>query len=393
MLEFVVVGPIITLLGLSAIQYGMLFFAKNQLNHASFMAARAGSAGNAQISTAREAYAKALIPLYGGGTTPAELAQAYEKALADTGANVQIALLNPTKESFDDWNDPALQAKYGVRAIPNSGQFAKNASEIKPASGQNIQDANLLKLRITHGYEPKVPFVGKIYTQYLKALDPGTDAFHTQLVNAGRIPVVTSVTLEMQSDALEGNNVSSPGSGNNGNPTNPGDPPVTDPDPPPCSGCDNSNSPGGGTDDTGGSDDSGDSGDSGGPCPAPGTTYTLPGDVFFAFNQATLTDAGKAELDKLIAQAKDQSFTSVTLTGYTDQLGSTSYNQQLSFNRAAAVRDYLKAKGFPDKPITVQGLGAQNPVVDLASCPASGQAQIDCLAPNRRVEVRLAGGS
>ena len=57
------------------------------------------------------------------------------------------------------------------------------------------------------------------------------------------------------------------------------------------------------------------------------------------------------------------------------------------------MRDYLKAKDFPDKPITVQGLGAQNPVVDLASCPASGQAQIDCLAPNRRVEVRLAGGS
>ena len=31
------------------------------------------------------------------------------------------------------------------------------------------------------------------------------------------------------------------------------------------------------------------------------------------------------------------------------------------------MRDHLKAKDFPDKPITVQGLGAQNPVVDLYS--------------------------
>ena len=76
---------------------------------------------------------------------------------------------------------------------------------------------------------------------------------------------------------------------------------------------------------------------------------------------------------------------------YTDQLGSEALNSKLSLDRATAVRDYLKAHGFPDKPISVQGLGSQDPQVSLSSCPSSGQAQINCLAPNRRVVVTING--
>jgi TadE-like protein len=240
MIEFTIVGPIITLLGLAILQYGMLFFAKNQINHASFMAARAGSVKHASITPIRDAYTRALIPLYGGGRDFTELSEALVKATADTtAANVRIDILNPTAESFDDWNDVNLQndpnVGNGRQVIPNAGQAFKNPSLIKTNSGQSIQDANLIKLRITHGYEPKVPFVNTIYTTYLKWLDTNTDAFHTALVNNGRVPVVTHITLQMQSDAIRPDNpVSLPGPGNNGNPTNPGDPPVVTTDPPNC---------------------------------------------------------------------------------------------------------------------------------------------------------------
>jgi uncharacterized membrane protein (UPF0127 family) len=246
MIEFTVVGPIITMLGLSVLQYGSLFFARNQINHASFMAAREGAAAHADLDAVHAAYARALVPMYGGGQSASELAASLAKASADLGANgagnVNIEMLNPTKESFADWNVPALQAalKTGSRrVIPNAGQ-AYNTKGPGPASGQTIQDANLIKLRITHGYQPKVPFVNKIYTTYLKWLDPKTDAFHTKLVNDGRIPVVTHVTLQMQSDAIEpGAPVSVPGPGNGGTPTNPGIPPVTQDPPPECTnlGC------------------------------------------------------------------------------------------------------------------------------------------------------------
>jgi len=241
MVEFTVVGPIITLLGLATLQYGMLYFAKVQINHAGFMAAREGTTANANMDSVYTAYLRALVPLYGGGQSPAELAAALAKATDDAGANglgnVNIELLNPTKESFQDWNDVPLQAKLRTgnrRVIPNSGQAFKSQA-IGPTSGQTIQDANLIKLRITHGYLPKVPLIKNMYGAYLTWLDPKNDAFHTKLLADGRIPVVTNVTLHMQSDAIEpGAPVSTPGLGNGGKSTNPGDPPVSRDPPPSC---------------------------------------------------------------------------------------------------------------------------------------------------------------
>jgi hypothetical protein len=240
MVEFVVVGPVLTLLGLSVLQYGLLFFNKNHLNHASFMAARAGSMAHADLGSIRQGLARALVPVHGGGSNTAELAASYARALADVTAYSRIELLNPTRESFDDWNAPALQAKYGRRAIPNGNLLAKDPSQIGAGSGQSIQDANLLKLRVTYGYAPTVPLVGPIYRTYLSWLDTGEDGFNSQLIAQGRIPVVMQVTVQMHSDAIEPDNpVSQPGQGNNGTPSDPGEPPAVDTPPPTCStiGC------------------------------------------------------------------------------------------------------------------------------------------------------------
>src|SRR6218665_3139590 len=73
MVEFVVVGPIITLFGLAILQYGLLFFSRNQINQASFMAARAGTMAHAKLSDIRETYLSAMVPLYGGGRNSDEL--------------------------------------------------------------------------------------------------------------------------------------------------------------------------------------------------------------------------------------------------------------------------------------------------------------------------------
>jgi len=237
MVEFVVVSPIIALIGLGIIQYAMLFFAKSQINHASFMAARAGSVGNANLATIKAEYTKALVPLYGGGTNPAELAESWGKA--DTAVRLSdVKLMNPTAESFQDWNDPKLQAKYrteNMRVIPNAN-LAFKPQTVGTNSGQTIQDANLIKLRIVHDYVPTIPLARTVFSAYLKAADPGNDAEYTRIVQAGHIPVVTNVTLHMQSDAIEGTPISAPGAGNGGNPTNPGDPPVSDTPSPPCTG-------------------------------------------------------------------------------------------------------------------------------------------------------------
>jgi len=239
MIEFAIVGPLIALLGLGTLQYGMMFFAKNQINYASFIAARAGSFAHADLGAVQQAYVRALAPLYGGGETLDEVAQSVEKATADMVGNMQIEMLNPTKESFSEWNDETLQAllKTGNRhVIPNAALAARlKPNDVRASSGQSLQDANLLKLKITHGYLPKVPVVGKLYLAYLKWADPHTDDFQTKLISDGRIPVVTHVTLEMQSDAIQPDNpISIPGAGNGGKPADPGTTPVTQGPGPDC---------------------------------------------------------------------------------------------------------------------------------------------------------------
>jgi hypothetical protein len=285
MLEFVVVGPIITILGLGVVQYSLMFFAKNQIDHANFMAARAGSMAHANVVTIREAYVRALVPLYGGGRNAQELTESYARAALDmTPQSLRIEVLNPTTQSFDDFaTNQAMNDSYGMRAIPNGSQALRpNLDAIGPTSGQSLQDANLLKLRITHGYTPKVWMLGTIFNRYQQWLDNGQDVFNTQLIASGRVPMVSHVTLEMQSDAIEqkdanGANLfaSSPGLGNNGRPTDPGNPPETKKPPPECltAGCTVTYLPGDpGT--SGGGTGSGGGGSSGGGTVDGGTAFT-----------------------------------------------------------------------------------------------------------------------
>jgi hypothetical protein len=258
MIEFTVVAPIITLLGLALLQYAMLFFAKNQINHAGFMAAREGAVAHANLNSVRAAYARALVPLYGGGQTPAELAAALARANADLGldgvGNIRIELLNPTRESFADLNDPDLQAllKTGAKRVIANANQAFKSQDVGASSGQTLQDANLIKLRITQGYLPKVPLLNALYPAWLAWLDTGSDPFHSKLVAAGRIPVVTHVTLQMQSDAIEPDApVSRPGAGNGGQPVDPGSQGESSQTPKPAPGSGSGGS-GGGSEGSGG---------------------------------------------------------------------------------------------------------------------------------------------
>ncbi|BDN90191.1 hypothetical protein KAM471c_40060 [Aeromonas caviae] len=136
------------------------------------------------------------------------------------------------------------------------------------------------------------------------------------------------------------------------------------------------------------------------PAPAPAPVlvekqFSLDSDVLFEFNKATLKPAASQALDNLFAQilAANPKDGVATVIGHTDRIGSEAYNQSLSEQRARTVADYLIAKGlFADK-VRAEGRGESSPVTG-GSCPDGAKAQmIACLAPDRRVEVRLTGVS
>ena len=122
------------------------------------------------------------------------------------------------------------------------------------------------------------------------------------------------------------------------------------------------------------------------PPPARFEKVTMEATKLFAFDKATLIQP-TPKLDEIAAALQaDPSITDVTITGYTDRLGSTKYNQKLSERRANAVRDYLVSKGIDGNRLKAVGRGEENPVV--TDCNQKKKSElIECLAPNRRVEV------
>ncbi len=92
-----------------------------------------------------------------------------------------------------------------------------------------------------------------------------------------------------------------------------------------------------------------------------GLVVTL-GDVLFETGKADLKSAATANLSKLggfLAQYPDRS---LVIEGHTDSIGSDSYNQVLSQNRADSVKAFLLNQGIASNRITAFGKGEGSPV-------------------------------
>lgn len=103
--------------------------------------------------------------------------------------------------------------------------------------------------------------------------------------------------------------------------------------------------------------------------------------VTFDYNKSSLTSTAKANLDKLIEVFKEYPDTDLLVIGYTDNVGSQSYNKPLSEQRAQSVKDYLISKGIASSRLTSTGKGIEDPIADNST--AEGRAK------NRRVEVTI----
>lgn len=119
---------------------------------------------------------------------------------------------------------------------------------------------------------------------------------------------------------------------------------------------------------------------------------TLDADALFDFDKAVLRPAGRSALDEFVGKLKVINPSTIKAIGYTDRLGSMSYNQTLSEERAAAVKTYLVSQGIMAGNVQTAGMGETNPVTKAGDCKGGKSAKlIACLQPDRRVEVEVSG--
>ncbi|HET9349791.1 MAG TPA: OmpA family protein [Burkholderiales bacterium] len=118
---------------------------------------------------------------------------------------------------------------------------------------------------------------------------------------------------------------------------------------------------------------------------------TLSADVLFDFDKAELKDAGKQKLDELASQIKDARVDEIIVVGHADRIGSETYNEKLSEARAQSVKDYLAERGAKTNVIAAQGKGEAAPVTGDQCKKMAGKKLIECLQPDRRVEIEVLG--
>jgi len=113
-----------------------------------------------------------------------------------------------------------------------------------------------------------------------------------------------------------------------------------------------------------------------------GLVLTL-GDVLFDTGKAQLNPGSARKLDQLAQFLTDHPERRVQIDGFTDSVGTDSYNMSLSQERADTVKSSLVSRGIDRSRIGSQGYGKGFPV---ATNDESGGRQL-----NRRVEVVIGG--
>jgi hypothetical protein len=193
-IETLLAAPVVLLLGLAALQWGLVFHAHQAISHAAHQGARAGSLAQASPDAIEQGLADGLSPWLFGSSGP----QDHQENLSRSRLALRHGIaqgwirwrqLSPGTLSFADWAVQARDAMgepvVGAREIPNdnlgfsllsatpaSGIAGyRHGAPVGVASGQTLADANLLKIEFVYGAPLTVPLVGRLAAWIMRAFD------------------------------------------------------------------------------------------------------------------------------------------------------------------------------------------------------------------------------
>ena len=201
--EFYLVALLALLpLCLGMVQMSLLLVANHHIDHAAFMAARAGAVHQGDIGAMRSEFARVMTPLFVDSSSPldagnvaARVASARIRAVIDMTTFSRIRVLSPGTAAMRDF----AESRDGARVIPSDGlQHRSNAPG--ETSGISLQQANMLRVEFIYCRPLVVPFIRGLMIGLLRRLDP--EPSNLRCYSAGRVPIRSTGTAPMQSDFI-----------------------------------------------------------------------------------------------------------------------------------------------------------------------------------------------
>lgn len=211
--EFLLVAPLVLLLGLGSIEAIHWYLIRQAVSHALVQAARAASTEHAHPGVLDKAFSQAMLPFYAASnraSSEARLQRAMAKRELASGLPAwHIEILSPAASSFEDFastNPDLPAAEYAI--IDNDYLHEQHETRLAqgwhlgqgPTSGQTTLQANTLRLHLTWLHEPLLPGI----KQVVKLLAPEDDRYGSiAMARAGYLPIQRHIAMVMQSHPLD----------------------------------------------------------------------------------------------------------------------------------------------------------------------------------------------
>lgn len=176
-IEYLYVIPILLVLLLGSLQFIFIYEAKETLNYATFSGTRSGALNQGDMKAIQDGLAAGLAPLFVHGETQQALKDARRVAKTELGDSklARIEIVNPTAGALSGFGGE----------IPNDNLMYRPDDEYK--DGMNVQDANLLKVRVTYCVRLVVPLVNRMIYAFAVSPPATPDKIDTLDATSNRI--------------------------------------------------------------------------------------------------------------------------------------------------------------------------------------------------------------
>lgn len=211
LLEFCIVVPAFIFLVLVIFQFVLIYRAKSLLDFATLQAARAGAVSGVNAAEMRSALETGMAPLYASSPDAAGAASARAKVellWKNPLLSPKIEVISPSRAAYEEYRERQDDGRY---ALPNDNLAFRNAGVGR--SGVSIQDANILKIKVTYPMPLIVPFVDRVIAGLSDLVTRGDDyrpssmLIEDPVTGHRRMPIESYAVIRMQSPIYDSGNL------------------------------------------------------------------------------------------------------------------------------------------------------------------------------------------